>query len=411
MRLGSSIFLTIGLFLAAGCASEAPFGLEDVASPYAYQYTWEQGRIYHAATGVELSEIELYDYLAGFRVIYVGESHDSINDHEVQLKILRALVERFPGEIALGLEMLRTDSQGEADRWTAGDMSEKELMRLWARDWGLSSYPYYRDILHYVREQRIPLVALNRPRDSSSPHETPVAGTEGTKPQAPLPPADPQIDWDDPYYEAYLAAFLSGHEAGPETLEMFMRGQLSWDETMAASGAAYLRKPAKQNSKLVVFAGSNHLRYGFGMPRRLFRRVPVNYTIVSPVVASFPEDSLGKLMDIETPELPMPPADIIWLVGYEDLEDQRVMLGISIAESDGGGVLVQEVRPGTPGDRAGLAPGDIIRGIDDAEVTEIFDLSYELGRRVPGDSGTITIERGTGLRQLDIEFDAAGPAR
>jgi uncharacterized iron-regulated protein len=386
-----------------GCASETQFDLQEVASPYAYQYTWEQERIYHAATGTELSERELYDYLAGFRVIYVGESHDSVNDHEVQLKILRALVERFPGEVALGLEMLRTDSQAKADQWVAGEMSEKEWMRLWAENWGLSSYPYYRDMLLYVREQRLPLVALNRPRDTMSRPAIPVAGTEGVT--APAPLADPEIDWDDPYYEAYLTAFLSGHEAGPETLQKFLRGQLLWDETMAESGAAFLGKPANHSSKLVVFAGSNHLRYGFGVPRRLFRRVPVNYTIVSPVVANYPADSLGKLMDIEPPELPLPPADVIWLVGYEDLEDQRITLGISIAQTEGGGVLVQEVHPGSPGERAGLTPEDIIRGIDEAEVAEMFDLSYELGRKAPGDRGTLTIERNGSVRELNVEFE------
>lgn len=66
---------------------------------------------------------ELWAYPTGFTVIYVGESHDSVNDHEVQLKILKALVERFPGEVALGLEMPRTDSQEGVSRWVAGEMT------------------------------------------------------------------------------------------------------------------------------------------------------------------------------------------------------------------------------------------------------------------------------------------------
>lgn len=392
------------LLVVSGCASNSQFDLKDVASPYAHQYTWEKGRIYHAPTGRQMTEGELYDYLAGFTVIYVGESHDSINDHEVQLKVLKAMVARCPGEVALGLEMLRTDSQDEINRWVAGEMSEKELMRLWARDWGSSSYPYYRDILEYVREQGIPLVALNRPREKLPSPGTPDADAESVSPSPPDPLPDPEIDGDDRYYEAYIGAFLAGHDAGPDSHEMFMRGQLLWDETMAESGAAFLSNPANQGSKLVVFAGGNHVRYGFGIPRRLFRRLPVNYTIVLPEAVEYADEGTARLMDIELPELPIPPADIVWLVAYENLENQRITLGIAIAPADGGGVLVTEVQPDAPAARAGLAAGDIIRAIDDAEVVEMFDLSYELGTKVSGSTGVMTIERGGKWLQLDVDF-------
>jgi uncharacterized iron-regulated protein len=321
MRLGPSFAMSLSLLLFSGCATHSQFDLKDVASPYAYQYAWERGRIYHTPTGTEMTEKELYKYLAGFTVIYVGESHDSVNDHEVQLKILKAMVEQFPGEVALGLEMLRTDSQEEAERWVAGEMSEKDMMRLWAQNWGPSSYPYYKDILNYVREQEIPLVALNRPQEKMPGPVDPDADTGGINASPADPPTDPEIDTLDPYYEAYIGAFLSGHEAGPDTREKFMHAQQLWDETMAESAATFLLKPDNQVSKLLIFAGGNHVRYGFGIPRRLFRRVPVNYTIVSPTVVEYTQESTDKLMDIELPELPLPPANIIWMVGYEDLEE------------------------------------------------------------------------------------------
>jgi uncharacterized iron-regulated protein len=409
MRLGSFALVPFCLLVLSGCASESQFDLQDVASPYAYQYTWERGRIYHSPTGTEMTENGLYDYLAGFTVIYVSESHDSVNDHEVQLNILKAMVARFPGEVALGLEMLRTDSQEDVNRWVSGQMSEKEMMRLWAHNWGPSSYPYYKEILNYVRDQEIPLVALNRPQQSLPLHGNADAGTEGINASPPAPLPDPEVDALDPYYEAYIGAFLSGHEAGPDTYEMFMRGQLLWDETMAESAATFLLRPDNPVSKLLIFAGGNHVRYGFGIPRRLFRRVPVNYTTVSPRVVDYPKDATHKLMDIELPDLPLPAADITWMVGYEDLEDQRITLGIAIAPASGGGVLVKEVYPGSVAARAGLAEGDIIRTIDDAELADTFDLSYEIGRKTPGDTGIITIERGGKLLELNIDFETCCP--
>jgi len=320
MRFGSLILASLCVLVFSGCATDSQFDIQDVASPYAYQYTWERGKIYHTPTGTELTERQLYEYLSGFSVIYVGESHDSVDDHEVQLKILKALEEHFPGEVALGLEMLRTDSQAEVDRWVAGDLSENDMKQLWEKNWGPSSYPYYKDILNYAREQKIPLVALNRPRNSLPGLGNTDTNTEGgtASRQALLP--EREIDTADPYYEAYIGAFLAGHEVCNETREQFMLAQQLWDETMAESAAAFLLKDDSQNRKLLIFAGGNHVRYGFGIPRRIFRRVPLNYTIVSPTVVEYPEDKKDKLMDIEVPELPLPAADIIWMVGYEDLE-------------------------------------------------------------------------------------------
>jgi len=311
--------MSLCVLVFSGCASVRQFNLEEVASPYSYQYTWERGKIYHTPTGTELSEPDLYKYLAGFTVIYVGESHDSVDDHVVQLKILQALEEYFPGKIALGLEMLKTDSQTEVNRWVAGDMSENDMKQLWEKNWGPSSYPYYKDILDYVREQEIPLVALNRPRKSLPGLGNPDTDTVGSTASQPALLPEPSIDTADPYYEAYIGAFLAGHEVGPATREQFMRAQQLWDETMAESAAAFLLKDDSQNRKLLIFAGGNHVRYGFGIPRRLFRRVPLNYTIVLPTVVEYPEDKKDKLMDIEVPDLPLPAADIIWMVGYKDL--------------------------------------------------------------------------------------------
>lgn len=99
-----------------------------------------------------------------------------------------------------------------------------------------------------------------------------------------------------------------------------------------------------------------------------------DYTIVWPRVVEYPQGSADKLMDVKLPDFPQLPAYILWLVGYEDLENQRVTLGISIAPVEGGGVVV-----------------------------EMFDPSYEFGRKTAGENGAITIERDSELLELDID--------
>ena len=92
---------------------------------------------------------------------------------------------------------------------------------------------------------------------------------------------------------------------------------------MAQTAAEYLESPEGQGKQLVVLAGGHHVRYGYGIPRRLFRRVPLPFVIVLPVAVEIPENKQDRMMDVEAPALPMPPGDFLWAVGYTDLEDMK----------------------------------------------------------------------------------------
>ncbi len=62
------------------------------------------------------------------------------------------------------------------------------------------------------------------------------------------------------------------------------------------------------------------------------------------------------------------------------------------------GVVVESVVPGTPADRAGFLPGDLITQVDDHEIVEPDDLLLAIGRLPADGSAWVTIERG-GRRQ------------
>jgi len=105
--------------------------------------------------------------------------------------------------------------------------------------------------------------------------------------------------------------------------EAFYRVQVLWDEAMAETAAEYLKSPEGQGRRLLILAGGNHVRYGIGIPRRLFRRVPLPYAIVLPFPVEIPDDKRDRLMDVEMPDLPMRPADFYWAVGYESLDEPK----------------------------------------------------------------------------------------
>ena len=307
--------LPILLLLLAGCAAGRPQCR--VAAPYRDPATLEKGQILHLATGRIVSEVQLIEYLSNERIVFVAETHDSIDDHAVELAILRGLHEKWAGEMALGLEMLPREAQGEADAYVEGEMEEDAFARVWVRHWG-HTFRYYEAILRYAREHRIKVLALNADDDlRKAVREKPVDELEPG-----LAERLPDMDLNDPYHRAMTEAIFAAHKMGPRDREAFYRVQVLWDETMAQTAADYLRSPEGQGKRLLVFAGGHHIRYGYGIPRRLFRRVPLPYAIVLPFAVEIPENKRDRMMDVKAPDLPIPPGDFVWAVGYTDLEDK-----------------------------------------------------------------------------------------
>jgi len=278
----------------------------------------EKGQILHLATGRILTQGELLDYLSRYPVVYIGETHDNLDDHEVELIILKGLYERLDGEVALGLEMLSNDAQKMADAYIQGELEEKAFRNLWVRNWG-HNFPYYQDILHFARDNKVPLLALNTDDDIKKAVRD--HALDELDPE--IASRVPDMDLEDPYYRASALSILEGHPMGNPDKDKFLRIQALWDETMAQTAADYLKSEEGKGKHLIVIAGGHHVRFGFGIPRRLFRRTALPFAIVHSVTVEMPEDKKDRLMDVDPPALPLVPADIYWAVGYRDLDDLK----------------------------------------------------------------------------------------
>ena len=97
------------------------------------------------------------------RIVLVGEHHSNISHHEAQVDVIRTLKESG-GQVAVGLEMFRSDSQQALDRWVAGNIGEEDFLAIFYDNWGYS-WENYRVIFDYARENKIPLIGLNVSRD------------------------------------------------------------------------------------------------------------------------------------------------------------------------------------------------------------------------------------------------------
>ena len=84
-------------------------------------------------------------------------------------------------------------------------------------------------------------------------------------------------------------------------LEAFVRSQTLWDETMAESAVALSGKSGRRDKRLMVVAGGNHVSYGFGIPRRAFRRLPVSYVMIGGTRSMIPRRKKPEIMEVDCP--------------------------------------------------------------------------------------------------------------
>ncbi|MEM7713117.1 MAG: ChaN family lipoprotein [Cyanobacteria bacterium P01_A01_bin.68] len=208
------------------------------------------------------------------KVVYLGETHDSSQDHQNQLKILRELHKNNP-KIAIGMEMFQRPFQEIINQYIAGKITEAELVEKteyknrWGFDWEL-----YAPILRFAKEKEIPVLALNTPSEIS--RKVAKGGIEKlTDEEKKLIPPITEIRLDNiPYRQMILKAFEQHQSAGhgnSNSANRFFLAQVLWDETMADGIAKFVK--ANPDSQVVVLAGQGHVVYGYGIPNRVERRI------------------------------------------------------------------------------------------------------------------------------------------
>ena len=132
-------------------------------SAYAVARKMANPRVYDINQSRQTDMSDVLPALKQNRIVIVGEHHNNKRHHEAQLNVIRTLNESGI-QLAVGLEMFRSDSQQALNRWVAGDIGEREFQEIFYDNWGYS-WENYRIIFDYARQKKIPLIGLNVPRD------------------------------------------------------------------------------------------------------------------------------------------------------------------------------------------------------------------------------------------------------
>ncbi|MUL38860.1 ChaN family lipoprotein [Gloeocapsopsis dulcis] len=241
---------------------------------------------------------DVLPHLEKANVVYLGETHDNPQDHQMQLDIIQSLHKRQP-KVAIALEMFQRPYQQFLDQYIAEKITEQELLEKteYKQRWDFP-WEYYAPILRYARVNKLPVLALNTPSEI-----TRQVAREGlaslTRQQRQLIPPLTEIRTDNvEYRQLILSAFeqhqQAGHGYGTD-IENFFLAQVLWDETMAEKIAQFHQ--ANPRYQVIVLAGQGHIIYGYGIPSRVARRLPKNI-IQSSILLSPPEGEVNNIKTI-----------------------------------------------------------------------------------------------------------------
>jgi uncharacterized iron-regulated protein len=236
-------------------------------------------RIYDVNQGRETVMSDVVPALKQNRIVLVGEHHSNKNHHQAQLNVIRTLKESGV-EVAVGLEMFRSDSQPALDHWVEGDIGEAEFQTIFYDNWGYS-WDNYRVIFDYAKAQKIPLIGLNVPREITRQVSLQGFQSLNKEQKGKLSNIACRVDKE---YMKYIKKAFGGHAHGKLNFTFFCEAQLVWDTVMAINALDYLEK--NPNALVVILTGTGHAQKN-AIPRQIRQRSEVAHAVLLPEVKGY----------------------------------------------------------------------------------------------------------------------------
>lgn len=312
-----------------------------------------------SVTGEPLSLDDVLKLARDKDYILIGEDHRNVCDHVVQQRVLAALAESDTPPV-VGLEMVAADKQPVLDDFAAGMVSvdglEAELE--WNERWG-APFSLFRGHFEIIRRHSLPVAGLNVP--SAVTRKIARQGIDALDPdERAWLPAEivPAPNAQVPYLDAVLDQHAGLNDREPHTdeatrRERFFLVQSIWDSAMAEQAVALRRK---YDWPVLVLAGGGHVEHGWGIARRISRYDPGARILL--------------LMPWRGGEFAADAANAFFFCP----ETYRSRMGMTLAATGRGGLLVERVVRGSRADEAGLRPGDLLTSASGVRLDQLMDL-------------------------------------
>jgi uncharacterized iron-regulated protein len=410
-----AVFATVSLVIDGPPQS----AMAEVSAEGEVQACQTVGAWLEPATGETVAAKQLLISMAERRIVLLGESHTNVEHHLWQLHTLAGL-HAHRSRLVVGFEMFPRAVQPALDAWSKGRYTEADFLEAsrWREVWGYGP-ELYLPLFHFVRQNRLPMIALNVDRELVSHvgqqgwSAIPEDAREGISDPAPASDAYRQSlakVYAAKQVQGVKDPFSHGGGDGPqgdeadeepdlaEILESedfvrFVEAQLTWDRAMAEA----LFKGSRENPEALVVGvlGRGHVEHGYGVPHQL---------------ADLGEDSVAILLPVEKGNaceaLEPHVADAVFVVAPSDDEQAEPAgprLGVMIEQAEEG-VRVLEVIEGSVAEATGLAPGDVIVSAATFPTSRVSDLIEIVQRQAPGTWLPLKIKRDGEALRLVAKF-------
>jgi uncharacterized iron-regulated protein len=341
-------------------------------------------------SGDQITPDELARRLTGTRLLLIGEEHTNADFHGVQLRVLQALV-KSGRKVLVGLEMYPYTEQRFLDQWRDGLLTEEGFLRLsrWYDNWGYN-WQYYRDIFLLARDHRVPMFAVNTPRE--------VVAAVRKKGLANLTPEEAahipkDIDVDNADHMTFFRTTFEDEQGpvhgggmGEDMWKNMLSAQCTWDATMGYNAVQALKQANDPTAIMVVLVGSGHVAYGLGIERQARKWFEGAITSLIPVAVTM--EKVGPIKSVRASY-----ANFTWGVP-EEVDSMFPTLGTSTAVGQGETqrkvIIVQK---GSAAERAGIKVGDIMTSIDGVSLDDKETFSRLMAAKRWGDTAAIGVKR------------------
>ncbi len=352
--------------------------------------------LYAMETGAVIPFAKMIQEMKGGPLVYIGETHNSLPMHDIQLKVLQALYEQ-DRNIAIGLEMFPVTSQDVLNKWSLGILSEEELIRegQWYINWNFN-FGFYKKIFDFAKANRIPIYGLNAPRELVT--KIRMSGWEALKDEEKA--IVPKPDLTHPEHRQLIRTIFESveipHQMKGAGLDMMFEGlyrsQTTWDFVMGYNALEALKKERK---KMIVLAGSGHLIYSLGINLRAYEksRLP-GKTVISVFVPKGQKSvrisrSLGDyILGIPEEEKPAYPS-----------------VGLSFKKFKGLENLVVDSKPIDGAAKAAdFEKGDVVLAVDGKPYSEVNELRTYLAKFKWEEETKFRILRNGQEKEVSLKF-------
>lgn len=229
----------------------------------------EMNLIVNLGTGKAATAEDIAQTADRHSYVFLGENHATKPHQDLQAEVIKALVARGR-RVVVGLEMYTRPKQDWLDQWSAGTLPEADFLEKseWKTQWGFA-FDFYRPVFTVAKDKRLPMVALNVPRDWVRQVGRRGLAALTTEQRLQLPG---EIYLENKGHRMVFDGLMGGHPMTGTQGDNIYAAQVLWDEGMADTAIKWMERYGDDKTVFVVIAGAGHVMYRQGINYRINRR-------------------------------------------------------------------------------------------------------------------------------------------